>query len=151
LLEYDFNDSLGYWIITTSRLYQRAIDEELAPEGITYRQWQTIGYLALEGSLTQKELAYRMQIEPSTLVGVLDRMERDGWIVRNPCQQDRRRKQIRLTALAEPVWEKIVGCAKRVRERASADFTPSELKQLNYLLEKVRRSLSAELITEDTK
>ena len=34
----------------------------------------------LEGELSQTELAAKMMVEPPTLVGILDRMERDGWI-----------------------------------------------------------------------
>ena len=80
MLHHDFEESVGYWLITTAHGYQRALNERLAPEGITYRQCQVLGYLALEGPLPQSELAGRMQIEPPTLVGILDRMEREGWI-----------------------------------------------------------------------
>src|SRR5688572_12651091 len=77
VLEYDFNASSGHWICMTAHLYTRAINEELAPRGITYRQWQVLGCLAMWGDLSQVELADRMNIEPASLVPVLDRMERD--------------------------------------------------------------------------
>ena len=53
--------------------------------------------LALSGELAQNELAMQLRIEPSTLVRVLDRMERDGWIVRRPSPQDRRKNIIHPT------------------------------------------------------
>src|SRR5688572_9141763 len=73
MLDYDFPSSIGYWLITTHQGYLRAFNEKLAPEGITYRQAQVLGWLAAEGPLTQTELAARMLIEPPTLVGILDR------------------------------------------------------------------------------
>ena len=92
--------------------------EEVAPHGITYRQSLVLAWLAIEGELSQAELATKMMVEPPTLVGILDRMERDGWITRNSCPSDRRKKLIRATSAAEPVWEKIAEGARRVRALA---------------------------------
>ena len=84
-LYYEFEESIGYWMIMAARSYQRALDQELGPRGITWRQCQVLGYLALERDLTQTELAERMMVESPTLVGILDRMQRDGWILRHDC------------------------------------------------------------------
>lgn len=149
VLDYDFEESVGYWLVATAHLYQRVLNEELAPCGITYRQCQTLGWLALEGPLSQAELAERMGIEPPTLVGILDRMERDGWIRRDPCPQDRRKKLVQATREAEPIWSKIVECAVRVRRRASAGMTEEQLRTLKSLLKIVRANLSAEIPVEE--
>lgn len=77
-------------------------------------------------------------IEPSTLVGVLDRMERDGWITRKACPDDRRRKTIHPTKESEPVWKKIVACVERVRARVTEQLTEAERDQLETLLGKVK-------------
>lgn len=141
MLEYDFHNSLGYWLITTAHLYERAINEQLAPEGISYRQCQTLAYLAIDGPMAQNELAARMQIEPPTLVGVLDRMERDRLIQRKPCKNDRRRKVIHPAAAAKPVWKKIVACALNVRDQAASGLTKKEQAQLKALLKKIQHNL----------
>ena len=86
-----------------TQAYHRAVSLEVAPHGITYRQSLVLAWLAVEGELSQAELAAMMMVEPPTLVGILDRMERDGWITRNGCPADRRKKLIRPTAAAEPV------------------------------------------------
>ena len=119
MLEYDFENSVGFWICQASHALQRAFNEELAPQGVTYRQAQVLGCLALEGRLSQTDLAERMRIEPPTLVGILDRMERDGWIRRDGDKTDRRRKLIAAPPAAKPVWTKIVAVAKRVRATAT--------------------------------
>lgn len=145
MLEYDFEQSIGYWLITTWQVYQRALNEELAPQGVTFRQCQVLGYLALEGALSQCQLADRMRIEPPTLVGILDRMERDGWIERRPCPKDRRRKIIRPSAAAAPVWSKIVACARRVRTRAVEGLGPRQQATLRKLLLQVQENLGADI------
>lgn len=138
MLEYDFQESIGFWIHMTAHLYERAMNAELTSEGITYRQFQVLGWLALDGELSQVELAERMRIEPPTLVGVLDRMEREGWIVRESSPTDRRRKIIKAEPKAEPVWRKMVACARRVRERAAGGLSEEEFKQLRDLLARVQ-------------
>jgi MarR family transcriptional regulator for hemolysin len=141
VLEYDFENSVGFWICQASHALQRAFNEELAPQGVTYRQAQVLGCLALEGRLSQIDLAERMRIEPPTLVGILDRMEQGGWIRRDGDKSDRRRKFVRPTAAAKPIWSKIVAAAKRVRARATRGMTSTQLAQLKKLLAVVQTNL----------
>lgn len=150
MLQHDFETSAGYWLITTAHAYQRALNEQLAPEGITYRQCQVLGNLALDGPLTQTDLAERMQIEPPTLVGILDRMQRDGWIERRGCLDDRRRNLVHPTEAALPVWSKILECATQVRSRATQGLSERQIGTLKRLLEVVQRNLSAKVAVEET-
>src|SRR4029453_8656782 len=108
MLEYDFEGSVGFWICTASNAFQRAFNEELAPQGVTFRQAQVLGCLALEGALSQTDLAERMRIQPPTPVGILDRMGRDGWLRRDGAKPDRRRKLSHPTRAAKPAWSKVV-------------------------------------------
>jgi MarR family transcriptional regulator for hemolysin len=142
MLEYDFQSSVGHSICMTAHLFERAINQELAPEGITFRQTQVLAWQALEGTaLSQSELAERMNIEPPTLVSVLDRMERDGLLVREACPNDRRKNLIRVLPKAETVWKTIVACAERVRERAVSEMTAEDVETLHRLLGQVQANL----------
>jgi MarR family transcriptional regulator for hemolysin len=84
-----------------------------------------------------------MMVEPPTLVGILDRMERDGLIARHNCPTDRRKNLIRASEAAKPVWEKIVQCALRVREQATAGLSERQLATLKKLLRRVDKNLKA--------
>jgi MarR family transcriptional regulator for hemolysin len=141
VLEYDFEASPGYWLTMSTQALHRALNNELAPTGITYRQSQVIGWLVLEGDQSLSDLATRMMIEPPTLVGILERMERNGWIARVGCEDDRRRKLIRLTPAAEPVWERIVECIYRVRAAAFAGLDSEQTEQLMGLLRQIHENL----------
>ena len=143
MLNFDVEQSIGYWMTITTHAYHRAISDELAPHGITYRQSMVLGWLALEGELSQTELAAKMMVEPPTLVGILDRMERDGWISRHHCPTDRRKNIIRANAAAKPVWEKIVECASRVRARATAGLSERQIASLKKLLLQIRQNVEA--------
>jgi MarR family transcriptional regulator, transcriptional regulator for hemolysin len=146
MLQYDFERSIGYWLTVATQAFHRAVTEELAPHGITYRQSQVLAWLVLEGELSQCELASKMMVEPPTLVGILDRMERDGWITRNSCPSDRRKKLIRATTAAEPAWEKIAERGRLVRANATRGLTEEEIETLRQLLVRVNRNLDRDSV-----
>jgi MarR family transcriptional regulator for hemolysin len=149
MLHYDFEKSIGFRLVCTWNAYERALNAELTPRGITFRQAQVLGYLSLDGELSQVELAERMKVEPPTLVGILDRMERDGWIARCDCADDRRKKIIRAMPRAEPVWAEIVEAAMNVRQRAVEGMASEEVRQLMDGLEQLERNLASEVPTQE--
>ena len=149
MLHYDFEQSIGYWMVTTAHALERALNEELARHGITFRQWQVLAWLAHEGELAQSELADRMQVQAPTLVGILDRMERDGWIVREACSSDRRKKIVRPTPRVEPVWSKMVACAREVRSRATQGIESEQLEQVMEVLGAIQVNLRTGNLVEE--
>lgn len=147
MLEYDFENSVGYWLLLAQQAYARQFNARLAPHGITYRQMQVLGWLAIEGELTQADLAARMMIEPPSLVGVLDRMESSGWIARRACPDDRRKKWIVARPAAQQAWKKIVSCGKDLREQATNGLTKAEIAKLRKMLAVVHANVASAPIT----
>jgi len=142
VLAYDFERSLAYWICRASHAFERSLNEELSRHGITLRQWQVLGTLAHDGEMTQHDLAVRLGIEAPTLVGVLQRMERAGWIARTPCPGDARKKIVRPLPKVRPTWKRIVAAARRVRARAVRGVPPRSLPALRNLLQSIERNLT---------
>src|SRR5262245_2563881 len=132
-----------------SRAFERALNEELAPHGITLRQCQVLGWLAIDKELTQAQLADRLRVEPPTLVRILDRMERDGWIERRLTPDDRRKKHIRPTRKVKPVWERVLACIRSVRARATHGIDPAELQTARRVLATMHQNLRAETPVEE--
>ena|SRR3990172_4187111 len=142
MLQHDFERSIGYWIVSTANALERALNEELVRHGITVRQWQVLAWLALEGELTQSELVERMRIEASTLVGILDRMERDGWVTRIGCPTDGRKKLVRPTERVEPIWAQTVACVRKVRARATRGIAPERIELVMDVLAAMQDNLA---------
>lgn len=141
---YDAHRSIGYWVVATARALARAMTRELAAEGVTYRQWQVLVHVNMNPEVTQTELARQMEIEPPTLAGILDRMERDGWIERVVDPADRRRNHLLVLDRVDPVWQRMVDCAMRVRRRASRGLKAEDMDRLEAHLATVRQNLSME-------
>lgn len=142
MLQHDFEESVGYWLTMANQAYHREFSARIAPHGITYRQAQVLAWLAVEQRLTQAELASRMFIEPPSLVSVLDRMEASGWISREPCCEDRRRKWIVPQPAVQPVWKQITKIARQLRSEAVEGLTKREIATLRRLLSRVKKNVS---------
>lgn len=142
MLEYDFEDSVGYWVAITAHALRRALDSKLSQKnGITIRQWEVLACLALGGEMLQAEMAERLCIEPPTLAGILSRMERDGWLHRVCCADDRRKKLIRPTDKAEAIWQCTTRICREVREEATKGISADELQQFKSVCDRIRGNL----------
>jgi MarR family transcriptional regulator, transcriptional regulator for hemolysin len=130
----DYPKSVGHWVFTAAHAMGCAMNDELAAHGITFRQFEVLAWLSRERELSQSDLAERMRIEAPTLVGVLDRMERDGWIQRVPDENDRRKNLVRPTDRVMPVWTKMVACGDAVRARATRGLNDEQLSGLRDVL-----------------
>ncbi len=143
MLEYDWESSVGHWVCSTSHALRRALGTRLAEEGMTLRQWEVLVWLSMNGDLSQAELAECMGIERHTLTGVLARMERDGWLARRCCPEDRRKNKLHPTEKAEAVWTRAVACCQNVRAQAVEGISFDELAQFKRTCEKIRQNLAA--------
>lgn len=142
MLHYDFENSVGYWVCMTSQAIRRTLSARLVEAGITVRQWEVLAWLACDGNVSQAELAECLGIEPPTLAGILGRMERDGWLRRRCCDEDRRRNRLEPTEKAEEVWQRALRICHEVREQAISGFTPAELSLLKKLCSDIRENLA---------
>jgi len=145
MLEHDFETSIGFWVFTAAHAMEASMNEALAPLGITSRQVQILGCLAVHGEVTQNELAEKLRVEPSSVVRMIDRMERDGWIERVIDPGDRRKRIIRPTERAEPVWRSIREIMAPVKAHALEGISETELSAARGVLQAICHNLSADV------
>ncbi|MFE4106259.1 MarR family winged helix-turn-helix transcriptional regulator [Almyronema epifaneia] len=93
--------------------------------------------------LTPSECAERAGVTRGTVTGLLDGLEREGWIRRYPCPEDRRRLYVSLTAEACQRLDKILPRHFELIAQLLAELTPAEKKLLQSLLQKLRRGALA--------
>lgn len=142
MLQYDFDQSVGYWLTMATQSIRRVLSQRLVEQEVTLRQWEVLVWLARDPELSQSQLADCMGIEPPTLAGVVNRMERDGWILKTNCEDDRRRCKLHPTAKAEAIWASSVTLAHDVRAQAIAGISPEDLATLQRVCDTIRENLS---------
>ena len=78
-----------------------------------------------------------------TLVRVLDRMQRDGWIERRADPADRRAYRLYLKPASDAVLEDILRIGEKARSEALAGLSAEQREQMMNMLERVRDNLVA--------
>lgn len=85
-----------------ARRWRRAVEARLAASGLTDATWVPLVHLEeTGGGLSQKALAALVGVDGSSLVRVLDILERDGLVERRRDETDGRARRIHLTAEGE--------------------------------------------------
>jgi len=124
----------------TARAWRFALDRRLAPLGLSRSQWLVLFHAGRAASpLTQTELAQRVGVEGPTLVGLLDRMEREGWIERRPDPSDRRCKVVCLTGKACDIRHRIEDAASRLREELLDGLPEQDLDRIIDILAQIKQ------------
>jgi DNA-binding MarR family transcriptional regulator len=123
-MTYDRTTSAGYLTNWAARLFVRALERRIAGG----RAGPMPVFFALQdgGAMSQKELARLAAVEQPTMAATLDRMERDGLIVRKPDPDDGRSSRISLTALGRRRAEAAFKVAAEVNAIAITSLKPEE-------------------------
>ncbi|MBY6277050.1 MAG: hypothetical protein CWE10_12705 [Symbiobacterium thermophilum] len=97
------------------------------------------------GATTLGSLADELNCSRGNLTGVADRLERDGWLVRERSTEDRRVVNIRLTEKGKKVWEIRNALAKEMAEIAKI-WSPDEMTIMLRSLERLYTELKGEAV-----
>jgi DNA-binding MarR family transcriptional regulator len=141
----DLEGRLGPTILCLGRVFERRLMRALAQAGlgVTPAQARIVMKLHFQGPLSQQELASRTDVEPSTLVGTLDIMEREGLATREANPQDRRAHLVRLTEGGEALVPRLLGLIDLVEAEIEDLFPGRERERLQESLERLIERLSA--------
>src|SRR5689334_8919153 len=128
-------------IMRVQQILQSAVDSALRPHGLTFARYEALVLLSFSrrGSLPMRVMGERLQLHPTSVTNIVDRLESDGLAKRSPHPTDRRTTLVSLTETGE---ERLAEATKALTE---IDFglvglTERQAEQLNDLLERVRRA-----------
>ena len=139
----DLNRQLGFLLKDTSRRYTRRFEERAQALSLTLPQCRALLHLQNNEGVSQKRLSELTELDPMTLVRILDRMEADGWVQRRFDPADRRAHTLWLTPKGRPVLEHIAHLVAETRAETLHGLSNEERSKLIELLERVHTNLSA--------
>lgn len=90
-----------------------------------------------EEGLTQRELASRLDIKPSTLNVMIGRLEKNGMIRKKQDSMDQRRSLIYLTQEGKCAFEKVKEKARSMQKEVMEAFTEEEQKEFIRMMKKL--------------
>ena len=133
-------ETFGPLLHGTARAWRQKLDERLKPMGLSQAKWRTLLHLSLaRDALTQAEIAGRLGVEEPTVVALLHRLEKEGWITRRNSTRDRRCKMVLLGRRAQRVITRINATADELRHELLAEIPASELETCIKVLTRVRQ------------
>ncbi|MCQ0989656.1 MarR family winged helix-turn-helix transcriptional regulator [Jiella marina] len=136
-MTFDKDRSAGYLVNHMARLFARALQERIAPLGLSTGTFPVLLVLWEDEGLTQRDLVARLDIEQATMANTLTRMERDGLITRKKDPSDGRVQRIWLTQRARQLHEPATQAANEVNEIALSNLTEEEKQTFLDLIARV--------------
>jgi len=133
------SETLGVLLHGTARAWRLKLDERLKPLGMSQARWRTLLHLSWANQpLTQAEIAARLGIEEPTLVNLLHRLEKAGWVKRASALHDRRCKTVTLQRRAHRVIGQIDAAARNLRRELISDIPTRDLNTCMQVLSRIR-------------
>jgi DNA-binding MarR family transcriptional regulator len=114
--------------------------EALETVGLTPPLFALLNVLGAREGAIQQEIGQAMGIDPSTMVSLIDQLERRGLAKRRTHPKDRRAREVAITPKGRRTLEQARVLATRVEDDVLRGLSPTERRQLLTLL---RRALTS--------
>ncbi len=129
--------------IRTSDLLFDRIGRLLRPLGVSAAGGLVLGLLRDHGALSPSELGERLIVTRATVTGLLDSLERPGFVRRTRHPVDRRSLIVEITPLGLEVLQQVRTTVHRHERRWLSAFSDEELRGYIELLHRIQETLLA--------
>lgn len=92
-------------------------------------------------SMSQKELAARLNVTPPSITASIQKMERDGYLTRHPDPKDQRVMRLSLTEKGKSCIQGVRTVARQMEELMFCNMTGEEVALLKRLLLQISDNL----------
>ncbi|WP_305784267.1 MarR family winged helix-turn-helix transcriptional regulator [Symbioplanes lichenis] len=130
----DPHDVLGYLLKHAHLRFTALTDTALRPLGIDSKDFGALRVLAGREPASQLQVAQRLGIDRTTMVALLDELERKGVVARRPDPGDRRRNIVELTEQGERTLDAARTAYREAEEDFLAAVPPQAAAQLRATL-----------------
>jgi DNA-binding MarR family transcriptional regulator len=128
---------LGYLLKRAYAGYLAIQAPALAPFGIDGRLLAVLSVIEAEGPSLQRRLVERLNVDRTTMVAIIDRLEQGGLLTRESDPQDRRAHLVSITRDGERIRREAQAAADEAEKRFLDGLSAPERRQLRRLLQAV--------------
>ena len=140
-----------YLLSRTGKVARGRLAGRFAARGLRLWHHAVLAALADFGPHVQRELAFRLAIDPSDLAKIVDELAGAGAVERARDAADRRRVSVTLTAAGRKLLAELDAEARAVQNDVLEPLTKDERGQLDALLRKVFAQMTSEPPAEEPK
>ena len=109
---------------------RRLVDAELSECGLSLSRSKILSELRHNGPLNQSSLATTFDLAPRTVTELVDTLERDGLVERQPDPSDRRARHVHLTPAGEHAQKQAVAVREQLIGRVLGHLTDQQRAEL---------------------
>ena len=125
-------------LLRTADAVFRVMSRHLQEHGISQGRFTVLSILwDTEESSTPTELAEKANVTRASMTGLVDTLEKEGFVTRTPCPNDRRMMRVALTEKGRSMLEVVLPEHFRRMAKLLQPLTATERKTLVTLLTKV--------------
>jgi DNA-binding MarR family transcriptional regulator len=128
---------LGYLLKHAFFELERLHDEHLATCPVNVRELSILLLLDSRRPESQQQAAGRLGVDRTTMVGLLDGLERKGFLARQPDPADRRRNVVVLTDAGQTALRDAKAASDEAERELLATLSPAEAEHFRALLARV--------------
>lgn len=132
----DLAHHTGYLVRRTQQAHLAVWAQEVGSR-LTNVQFGVLNVLHRRGEASQRELCDDLDLDRSTVAGLVARLEARELVARVRAEEDRRRNVVRLTDAGLALLDELVPAAGRVDEVLTSALTRTERETLQRLLTKI--------------
>ncbi len=123
------------------KIISEAFGRRLNGTDVTRIQWIAMYYIHRHGELKQVQLATMMNLKPSTVTRLLDRMENHGLSERYINPESKREIIIKLTEKGNKTIEKLLPHGNKFNDDLVKDISTEELKIFQKVMDKMLNNI----------
>jgi DNA-binding MarR family transcriptional regulator len=143
------SDAVAEIIDNLRRVFQVVNEQSKKAEhetGLTGPQLWAIKTIAQEAPIMVSEIARRMYLHPATVVGILDRLEKQGLVIRIRSTEDRRVVRVELTGQGRALVKKSPEVAQGLLVAGLETLSSNKLENIARALDQMAGILGAQNI-----
>ena len=134
--------SISELIKSISAKMRTQADSEFKKHGLTFSQAQVLCFIKKQkGETTQRAIEAYLNVSHPTVVGLVTRLEKSGFVTCSRDDVDKRNKLVRLTDKAASIDKKLTKSKAEADRHLTESLTEKELSELTWLLKLVDSNL----------
>ena len=129
----------GHLIRRLSQQSNQVFQDEMKRIGadVTSVQFAAMQAIDLHGEMEQSQIAQSIHYDKATIGGVIDRLEKRGWVERKANPKDRRAKLVTLTKEGRQALEAFTPVVKELQDQVVANLSSEERDLFIKLAQKI--------------
>ncbi|MBR0418475.1 MAG: MarR family transcriptional regulator [Erysipelotrichaceae bacterium] len=132
----------GYLIKKIETATKKNIQDFFNEKDLTFQQAHVLRLLELnKGPLSLKQIREEMKISNPTMVGIINRMEKNGYVKTHVCKEDKRVRMVEQTDKSRKLGDELENGRKAFHAKMYKNISEKEKKQLYELLDRVYKNL----------